>query len=242
MNLIIDIGNTLAKLALFNNEELVLIEKVTHEHFVNRALQLIAKHDIKQGILSSVILLKKEQIEKISKRISLLELQASVEVPFKNNYRTPNTLGVDRIALIAAAVCQFPNQNVLVIDAGTCITYDFVNSSGEYFGGAISPGIQMRYNAMHTFTSKLPQLELLETTTELTGNSTVNSMHSGVVNGVIGEIDNFVRRYKEKNGFLTVVLTGGDINFLANKLKIDIFAQPNFLLVGLNAILIHNNQ
>src|SRR5210317_1848025 len=201
MNLIIDIGNTLAKLALFNNEELVLIEKVTHEHFVNRALRLIAKHDIKQGILSSVILLKKEQIEKISKRISLLELQASVEVPFKNNYRTPNTLGVDRIALIAAAVCQFPNQNVLVIDAGTCITYDFVNSSGEYFGGAISPGIQMRYNAMHTFTSKLPQLELLETTTELTGNSTVNSMHSGVVNGLIGEIDNFVRRYKEKNGF-----------------------------------------
>ena len=137
MNLIIDIGNTLAKLALFNVEELVLIEKVTHEHVVNRALQLIAIHNIKQGILSSVIVLNKQQIEKISKRISLLELQASVKVPFKNNYGTPDTLGVDRIALVAAAVHQFPEQNVLVIDAGSCITYDFVNARGDYFGGAI---------------------------------------------------------------------------------------------------------
>ncbi len=171
----------------------------------------------------------------------MLELHSELKFPFKNNYGTPKTLGVDRIALVAAAVNEFPNQNVLIIDAGSCITYDFISEELVYSGGAISPGIEMRYKAMNHFTSKLPLLNRQDEVNFI-GNSTANSMHSGVVNGVIGEIDYFVRLYKEKNGFLTVVLTGGDANFLANKLKIDIFAQPNFLLRGLNTILIYNNH
>ncbi len=241
MNLIIDIGNTRTKLALFKDEELFHIEIVTQNDFEKRALSLIDKHFIKKGILSSVIFLEKDRIAEISQKIDLLELHSEVDVPFKNNYGTPKTLGVDRIALVAAAINDFPEQNVLVIDAGTCITYDYVSAKKEYFGGAISPGIEMRYKAMHSFTNKLPELSR-QKEVNFIGNSTANSMHSGVIHGVIGEIDNFVRLYKEKNGFLTVVLTGGDANYLANKLKIDIFAQPNFLLRGLNTILIYNNH
>lgn len=241
MNLIIDIGNTRAKLALFKDNKLFHIENVTHDAFENSALSLIEKYPIRRGIISSVIFLKKTQMEKISSKINLIELHSGLNFPFKNKYGTPKTLGVDRIALVAAAIHEFPKQNVLVIDAGTCITYDFVSAEKEYFGGAISPGIEMRYKAMHKFTSKLPLLGR-EEKVDFIGNSTANSMHSGVVNGVIGEIDYFVRLYKEKNGDLTVVLTGGDANFLANKLKIDIFAQPNFLLMGLNTILIYNNH
>lgn len=241
MNLIIDIGNTRAKLALFKDNKLFHIENVTHDAFENSALSLIEKYPIRRGIISSVIFLKKAQMEKISSKINLIELHSGLNFPFKNKYGTPKTLGVDRIALVAAAIHEFPKQNVLVIDAGTCITYDFVSAEKEYFGGAISPGIEMRYKAMHKFTSKLPLLGR-EEKVDFIGNSTANSMHSGVVNGVIGEIDYFVRLYKEKNGDLTVVLTGGDANFLANKLKIDIFAQPNFLLMGLNTILIYNNH
>lgn len=241
MNLVIDIGNTRAKLAVFDVDKLIYIEVVMHEAFQKAAISLIEKYDCKQGIISSVIFLKKDQTRLISSKISLLELNSEVNTPFINEYGTPKTLGVDRIALMAAAVVEYPDQNVLVIDAGTCITYDFVSSDKIYKGGAISPGVQMRYNAMRQLTSKLPQLSP-EDRVNLIGNTTNNAMHSGVLNGVIGEIDWFVRNHKEKNNYLTVVLTGGDANYLANKLKIDIFAQPNFLLLGLNRILIYNNQ
>ena len=241
MNLIIDIGNTRAKLALFKDEELFHIEIVRHDDFLISVLKLIEKHEVKKGIISSVIFLKKDEIAKISEKIQLLELSHELKLPFKNNYGTPETLGVDRMALIAAAVKEYPNKNVLVIDAGTCITYDFVSAAKEYFGGAISPGLEMRYKALNEFTSKLPLLSRKEEI-EVIGDSTSNSIHSGVVHGILGEIHNFVDHYKRENDFLTVVLTGGDTNYLANKLKIDIFAQPNFLLKGLNTILIYNNH
>ena len=241
MNLIIDIGNTRAKLALFKDEELFHIEIVTHDDFLLSVLKLIEKHDVKRGIISSVIFLKKDEIAEISEKIQLIELNSELKLPFINNYGTPKTLGVDRMALVAAAVNEFPNKNVLVIDAGTCITYDFVSADKEYRGGAISPGLEMRYKALHEFTSKLPLLSRKDEI-QVIGNSTEESMHSGVVHGILGEIHNFVDLYKKKNDLLTIVLTGGDTNYLANKLKIDIFAQPNFLLKGLNTILIYNNH
>lgn len=241
MNLIIDIGNTRAKLALFKDEELFHIEIVTHDDFLLSVLKLIEKHDVKRGIISSVIFLEKDEIAEISEKIQLIELNSELKLPFINNYGTPKTLGVDRMALVAAAVNEFPNKNVLVIDAGTCITYDFVSADKEYSGGAISPGLEMRYKALHEFTSKLPLLSRKDEI-QVIGNSTEESMHSGVVHGILGEIHNFVALYKKKNDLLTIVLTGGDTNYLANKLKIDIFAQPNFLLKGLNTILIYNNH
>ena len=154
-------------------------------------------------------------------------------------YKTPKTLGVDRIALASAAIQKYPKKNVLVIDAGTCITFDFISKDKEYLGGAISPGIQMRYKALHNFTAKLPLLDSGELTSFI-GFDTESSIHSGVLNGVCNELDGVINQYSKKFRDLTVVLTGGDTNFLAKQLKSVIFAHPNFVLEGLHTILNYN--
>lgn len=239
MNLIVDIGNTRIKTAVFNCGELVYNEVIIKENFVKSLLKLIEKYNCENAIISSVGFLKKNEIAKINSKIKLILLNSSTKIPFLNNYSTPKTLGVDRIALVAAAVSEFPNKNVLIIDAGTCITYDFVNKEKCYLGGAISPGIKMRYKSLNAFTQKLPDL-VPKFPNELIGNSTEKSIHSGIINGVINEINGAINQYKQKNEDLTVVLTGGDVNFLSNKLKNGIFANPNFLLEGLNTILTYN--
>jgi type III pantothenate kinase len=239
MNLIIDVGNTRIKTAVFENGKMIHNESLIYESFVSEAINIIKKFNCTNAIISSVGAINKSQIAKLQAEINLIELNYTTKVPFLNKYSTPKTLGVDRIALVSAAISKYPKRNVLIIDAGTCITYDFVNKDGNYYGGAISPGLQMRYKALHGFTENLPLLELSEIC-ELVGNSTETSMHSGVINGVINEIDGIVKQYRKKNTDLTVVLTGGDVNFLANRLKNGIFANPDFLLVGLNKILTHN--
>ena len=143
--------------------------------------------------------------------------------------------------MISAAVNQYPNKNVLVIDAGTCVTFDVVNSKKEYLGGAISLGLKMRFKSLNTFTSKLPLLES-SYPKHFIGNSTNSSIQSGVVNGICNEIDGVINQYKEQFRDLTVVLTGGDTYFLAKQLKSSIFANPNFILEGLNTILIYNKD
>jgi type III pantothenate kinase len=160
-------------------------------------------------------------------------------MPFINSYATPKTLGVDRIALVSASVDQFPDNNVLIIDAGTCITYDFITDENVYLGGAISPGIRLRYKALNNLTANLPLLETNQPKS-IIGDSTEESIHSGVVNGVIKEIDGLIEYYKENHQDLTVILTGGDANFLSNQLKNSIFANSNFLLEGLNFLLDYN--
>jgi len=239
MNLIIDVGNTRIKLAVFKNSKIIHNESITLEDFEIKTKQLIEKFKCVNAIISSVGLLKITEINKLRTQINLKELSFFTKIPFKNEYLTPKTLGVDRIALVASAISKFPYRNVLIIDVGTCITYDFVNSESCYFGGAISPGLNMRYKSLNVFTNKLPLLKP-ENSSPLIGNSTELCIHSGVINGIINEIDSFVNQYREKNNDLTVVLTGGDTNFLANRLKNSIFANPNFLLEGLNTILKYN--
>tara|TARA_R110001583_G_scaffold145096_1_gene297079 strand:+ start:16596 stop:17321 length:726 start_codon:yes stop_codon:yes gene_type:complete len=239
MNLIIDVGNTRIKIAVFENSKLIHNESITKENFKSSVIDLIKKYKCNNAIISSVASIKKAEITEIFAKINLIELDFTTKVPFKNEYSTPKTLGVDRIALVSSAISKFPNKNVLIIDAGTCITYDFIDSKGCYFGGAISLGVKMRYNALNIFTDKLPLLEP-DYNNEFIGNSTESCMHSGVVNGVINEIDSFVNQYRKINKDLTVVLTGGDTNFLANRLKNGIFANPFFLLEGLNSILTYN--
>jgi type III pantothenate kinase len=169
-------------------------------------------------------------------RIQVHALTHQTKVPFQNRYATPETLGVDRIALVVAAVTQYPKQNVLVIDAGTCITYDFKTDKEVYLGGGISPGIQLRYKTLNLLTANLPLLEP-KMPENYIGNSTENAIHSGVSIGVITEIDGIIDRYKEQFEHLTVILTGGDTNFLAKRLKNTIFANSKFLLEGLNNVL-----
>ncbi len=238
MNLIIDIGNTRAKIAVIKKNN--ILKKITSDiKSVKKNVKRLKKdYPFKNCIISSVSKFDMLVFKDSFNFEKIIELNQHTKIPFTNKYDTPSTLGVDRIALASAAVINYPSENVLIIDAGTCITYDFVNAKNEYLGGAISPGIMIRYKALHTFTANLPQLK--ESNYKLIGTDTESSIHSGVLNGLIQEIEGIISQYKAKYQNLTVVLTGGDTNYLAKKLKSTIFANPNFLLEGLNSILIHN--
>ena len=164
-------------------------------------------------------------------------------LPFTLEYQSPDTLGKDRIAAVAGAQAQFPNQNTLVIDAGTCVTYDFLTAEGVYLGGAISPGVQLRLRAMNHYTNKLPLLNWDGIKRpQSVGNTTINSMLSGAVNGLVLEMRGFVERYEKQYKALKIVITGGDSNFFVKELKNGIFADPNLVLKGLNEILIYNGE
>jgi len=240
MNLVIDVGNTLVKVGVFENETLREKKFFPKEELLTYIENIsLFFPDIKNALIAQVGRLEEHQVAQIQKRFSLLYLDQNTKVPFINRYSTPRTLGVDRIALVSAAAKQYPLKNVLVIDAGTCITYDFISASNEYFGGAISPGISLRYQSLHSFTHKLPLLNK-EIPDDLIGNSTTSSMHSGVIGGIVNEIDGFIENYKIRFPDLTVILTGGDAQFLRGSIKNDIFANSNFLLEGLNQILEYN--
>jgi type III pantothenate kinase len=234
IKLTIDEGNTTTKLALFDDKELLTKEMDVSN---SRCLELASECD--RLILSSV---KKDSQYKLSidnKR--LLVLDSNTPIPISNTYNTPHSLGNDRIALAVGAHEHFPNHNVLAIDAGTCITYDFVNAQSEYIGGGISAGIQMRYTALHQFTSQLPLLSPLENP-PLTGKDPAESIHSGVINGIISEIDGIIQRYSEQHPEIRVIATGGDAKFFDKGLKNTIFANPNLLMEGLNKILDYNES
>jgi type III pantothenate kinase len=241
MNLAIDVGNTRVKIAVFEKDKLVELFVFNKTKILSEIKDILKKHEISTGIMSNVASISDSKLKKIKNLVQIHIISSLTEVPFKNLYKTPETLGVDRIALVAGAVSQFSGHNVLVIDAGTCITFDFVNSEGEYIGGAISPGLKMRFNSLNHFTANLPLLEKDELT-DFIGTNTKESMNSGVINGVIQEIDGVINQYKKKFLDLTVVLTGGDTNFLAKQLKSSIFANQNLLLHGLNKIMIHNKD
>ncbi|MFP4845152.1 type III pantothenate kinase [Winogradskyella sp. PE311] len=242
MNLIVDVGNTFVKFAVFQDDK--LIYKVSFElSEFKKEFKLLKKEfpELRKAIVSSVGRLSKKQIDIIDEDLKLHELNYKTKLPFKSLYKTPKTLGVDRIALVSGSVSQFPYKNVLIIDAGTCITYDFVTSENDYLGGAISPGIRLRYQSLNNLTANLPLLEKDKPKT-IIGDSTESSIHSGVVIGIIKEIDGVIEEYRAKHQDLTVILTGGDANFLSNQLKNSIFANSNFLLEGLNFILDFNSK
>ena len=239
MNLVIDIGNSQIKTAVFEENILIFKDQFQSEQIVSKIVSTAEQYDIEHAIISHVAYLNPERLAELKKIVNLIELDYKTKLPFSNKYLTPNTLGVDRLALVAGAMSQFPKKNVLVIDAGSCITLDLLDEFGQYFGGDISPGIEMRYKAVNNYTANLPLLSKTESIPRL-GNSTENAIHRGILNGVIQEIEGVIEQYKKKYQHLTVVLTGGDTIFLAKNLKSSIFAIPNFLLEGLNSILIHN--
>ena len=240
MNLIIDVGNTRVKWALFNNSKLVktVVEPYSTVNKSNR--KCFKKNKIDHIIVSLVGTEDIFDQTLFKDHKNVMYLDHTTRVPFKNNYESPKTLGVDRIALVSAAAIKYPKKNVLIIDAGTCITYDILNKKNEYLGGAISPGINIRFKALNEYTANLPLLKIARFS--LLGKNTRSSILSGVLNGTIQEIEGVIKQYSHKYPDLTVVLTGGDANFLAKKLKSSIFAIPNFLLEGLNRILIHNTD
>jgi len=242
MNLIVDVGNTLFKLAVFEADR-ILHKKVCNKFDFLAVLDQVSENfpALSKCIVSSVGNFTESQLSKLEALSPVTILTHETSVPFTNLYRTPQSLGVDRIALVSSAAIQYQSQNVLIIDAGSCITYDFINDANEYLGGAISPGLAMRYKALNDFTAKLPLLEA-DYPKDLIGDTTITSMHSGVVLGISNEIDGFISSYKSNYTDLTIILTGGDAHFLRDSLKSHIFANSNFLLEGLNYILEHNKD
>ena len=230
----LDEGNTSVKLALFDNDTLVSKYNNIDLNFV---IKLLPKCD--RLILSTVK--NKSNFKTLFSNKNFVLLNNSTPLPIKILYKSPTSLGNDRIALAVGAITNFPNKNVLVIDAGTCITYDLINSKKEYLGGSISPGIQMRYNALHQFTSQLPLLESVDTAM-LTGVNTEESIHSGIINGVFVEIDGIIQRYTNQYPDIKVIVTGGNAKFFDKGLKNTIFARPNLLMEGLNKILDYNES
>ena len=242
MNLIIDIGNTSTKLAVFQRDKVLIAKTIEGFSLVIEVENLLKQFtEIKRGFLSSVGFLSEDELKTLEKRLPMTVLNSTLKLPFKVHYKTPNSLGADRLALMAAAATQYSGKNVLVIDAGSCITYDFIDSKKNYLGGAIAPGIQMRYKSLGDFTSSLPTLQKIVPKNSI-GNSTHDSIHSGVINGVLYEIEGAVNEYQNKYPDLTVILTGGDADFLCKQLKISIFANSDFLLEGLNFLLEYNSN
>lgn len=240
MNLIVDAGNTLVKTAVFQNNSLLEKKSFSKEKFSIELKKIQKKYPhIQNSIVSSVTLDDFGLISELKKSYFVLELDSSVKVPFINKYSTPETLGRDRIALVASAVNSFPGKNTLIIDAGTCITYDLKTGDETYLGGAISPGLEMRFKSLHKFTANLPLVKA-KPEADLIGNSTEASILSGIINGIKMELKGTIESYSSQFEDLTVIFTGGDSQILSIPLKNSIFANSNFLLEGLNFILEFN--
>ena len=236
MNIVVDYGNSSAKVGIFDGYNLTTQYNFKKEEELKEFLQNFSAVNF---IISSVTKDPAEVLPWATQAKRKLILNSQLPLPVKIKYATPNTLGVDRIAGICGAKHMHPKTNVLVIDAGTCITYDFLDRDGNFLGGGISPGLMMRFNAVHNFTARLPLVPLVEEA-PLIGDSTESCIQSGVINGLIEELSGIIRLYKQKFDGLAVILSGGDARFFENKLKGSIFAVPELVLSGLNSILIHN--
>jgi len=242
MLLVIDVGNTQIKAAVFEQNTLLKKEIIAYEDWQISLKKVIKKFSkISNLVVASVGKLEKSDFLTLDSGLNVYFITRESKFPFNNLYASPSTLGIDRMILASGAVLQFPKKNRLVIDAGTCITYDFIDSNDNYLGGAISPGIRLRYESLHNYTAKLPLLKK-EKPFEIIGNSTLQSIHSGVINGVSFEIEGFINSVLDKNDNFIIILTGGDAVFLAERLKNTIFANPNFLLESLNQTFQYNNN
>ena len=235
MNLVIDIGNTAVKVYLFKNNE-IFKKEVLNENNLIHSLKSYPINDISNIICSSVTKSYKDQLSEIFEKSNYYDFSDNnLKLPFKNNYET-KSLGQDRIGLISSAVMKFKDQNSLVIDIGTCITYDFIDSKNIYYGGAISPGIRMRYSSFNDYTSNLPLVKFQDVNKTI-GTNTEESLHIGINNGIVGEINQYINNLKKSYSEFNVIITGGDSMFLLNKIKNAIFADQDFLASGLNYII-----
>ena len=237
MNLALDFGNTRIKAGFFKGKDLV--EKRIFDSETD-LLQNLDSFDLDNCIIGSVTKDHQKTSELLNSRFNTILFTATTPIPLKNLYKTALTLGSDRIAASIGSWMFYANQNVLTIDAGTCIKYNFVNSDNEYLGGAISPGLSMRLKAMNHYTEKLPLIETDKNYDKLTGQNTAESILSGALIGSACEVDAMIDRYSQSHPNLQVVLTGGDSDYLCKQLKNRFFANQNILLYGLNTILNFN--
>ncbi len=238
MYLTIDIGNTSSKAMLFDKDNI----KWTRSYkkiSLKDVRSIFLMHEVDACILSSVVMTPKGILTFLRSKEGFILLEAKTKGPVKNRYKTPETLGSDRLASVTGAAKLFPKKNILVIDAGTCIKYDFIKSTKEYIGGSISPGLRMRFKALHNFTGRLPLIEPGKTK-QLIGINTRDSILTGVQLGILNEMNGFIQQYKKQFGTVKVILSGGDASIFAKHIKNSIFAAPNLIHIGLHEILIYN--
>lgn len=240
MYLCIDHGNSCVKAGIFSGEQLV--GRVVYPHFGREEAEaLLRTHDIEACIYSTVTDRATEAIDCLQAGCRrVIELTHHTPIPITNRYATPHTLGNDRLAGVIGASHLCPGTDLLVVDAGSAITYDFIDAHGNYLGGSISPGLDMRLRALHEYTSKLPLVQA-ECDAPLPGRDTPSSILSGVLYGIAFEIDGYIERLRMEHPSLSAFLTGGSTFYFADKLKNAIFANENLILIGLNRILHYNN-
>ncbi len=241
MNLAIDIGNTLAKLAVIDDGQVVDFQKTEKidSAFVEKILE--ENPEIEAAIIVSTGEYETAWEQMLEKRMKrFIRFGAETPIPIENGYATPQTLGLDRLAAAVAANALYPNSNVLIVDFGTAITVDFVSAEGRFLGGNISPGAATRFRALHHFTKRLPLCELDEDSVRLLGNSTQTAIESGVVNGIVYEIEGYIRDLQQRYNNLRIIFTGGESDFFAKRLKNTIFATYDLVAYGLNRILEYN--
>jgi len=236
MNLVVDQGNTQFKVGIFEDSKIIKTLRGNYEDS-DRLLTTLNNFDIKKIIVSSVVD-KKLNLDFL--KADILSLNSGTNIPIHNNYKTPETLGLDRIANAVGAWKLNNKANSLIIDLGTCIKYDLVSEDGVYLGGNIAPGLKMRFRALNHFTSQLPHIAPEENFNQLHGTDTATSIQCGVINGVRHEIKGFIDRYRKEFSQLTIFMTGGDLKHFDNRDKKSIFAHQNLTLIGLNEILKYN--
>ena len=237
-SLVIDQGNTRLKTAVFSGNELIEF-RYTTESGQSLVQDLIKEFDPESAIYSASGKIDPEIQNVLLDVPKYFELSTDLELPVNTQYDTPETLGDDRIANVCGAIAQYPNENCLVVDIGTCITYDFIDSEKNYLGGAISPGPFLRTKSMNDYTARLPIVET-EAINHLIGKTTSDSLTSGVMNGILFEIEGYCERLISHYSALTIIFTGGYANIFVNDVKYSIFADPNLTLKGLNEILMLN--
>jgi type III pantothenate kinase len=236
LNLAIDIGNTRVKTGVFDQNDLV--DAQVYDQIDNASLQsLINDYSVTHVIAASTA----TELEQDAFQAPglFLRFTSMTPVPIENHYRTPESLGQDRLAGMVAASWLYPGSNVLVIDAGTCITFDFLEETGKYLGGNIAPGLDMRYQSMHHFTQRLPSVERADTGA-LLGRTTQQALQNGGLMGMLMEIAGYIEILRNKYKMLNTVLTGGDAQYLADHLNTGLAIQPHLILIGLNQILQFN--
>ncbi len=260
IDMVVDIGNTYTKLAFFRDKEL---EALWTDKEIKEAdfRCLIEAHKPAACIISSVRgdrasiparrfasrpeMVSKDDLPADLKFLAdynfpILYAGAHLPIPLIIRYKTPETLGGDRLAAAIAAMDRLPGQHIMVVNLGSCLTTDFINNNNEYLGGTIAPGLHMRLKAMHEFTGQLPLVTKVPREIDIVGTTTEESMLSGVVNGMIAEIEGLIKMRQKEISFFNVIISGGDAKFFAKKLKSRIFAIENIVLHGLNLMLKHN--
>ena len=239
MNLVLDIGNTLQKIAVFSNDECMYAQSfpyITEEIITS----VFNQFSIQYAIISSVAEVDTQVVAFLQINTKLVHYSHQTKVPIAILYKSAETLGLDRIANAVGAAALFPNRNVLSVQVGTCLVLDFMNQKNEYLGGSISPGLRMRFDMLHEKTKKLPLIRDYYEHSHFLGKNTQESILCGVIKGMCYEIDGFINDYKSAYQELMVLFSGGDASVLQQFIKNTIFAAPNVVVKGLNEIIKYN--